>query len=172
MTLKNPVTWLPQRSSFRTPLDSQSLNGSEILLKPARQNFYPNFVRQTELENISLSQIWNLRTLFWHFNGLSHVLSSELREIPATSSHGIISKTTKIFRHFHCVFGICIKSCIFWRKGSPSDLNSFRSYWLRRMQLLDCLKDPISEHPSAVNELMGPKHSWNLQCRGFIAISY
>ena len=43
-TLKNVINWMPQRSSFRTPLGSQSVNESQILLKPASQNFYPNFL--------------------------------------------------------------------------------------------------------------------------------
>ena len=39
---------------------------------------------------------------------------------------------------------------------------NFRKYRLRKTWLDKCLKSPISEHPSAVNMLKGPKHFLNL----------
>ena len=43
LTSKNVVTWIFKRSCFRTPFDSQRVNGSQTLLKAARQHFYFTF---------------------------------------------------------------------------------------------------------------------------------
>ena len=42
------------------------------------------------------------------------------------------------------------------------NLNYFRNYWLRKTCFLKCLKVPVSEHPLAIDVLMGPKQCWNL----------
>ena len=43
MTLRNGVTSRPESSCFRTPFESQRVQGCQTLLKPARQHFYPTF---------------------------------------------------------------------------------------------------------------------------------
>ena len=43
MTPKDVVILMPESCSFRTPFSSQRFNGSQALLKPTRQHFYPNF---------------------------------------------------------------------------------------------------------------------------------
>ena len=43
MTPKNVVAWMPESSCFRTLFRSQSVYGSQTLLKFARQDVYPNF---------------------------------------------------------------------------------------------------------------------------------
>ena len=40
------------------------------------------------------------------------------------------------------------------------------------MQLLQCPKAPVLEHPSTVNVFTCPKHCWNLHCSPFIPILY
>ena len=55
MSPTNVVTWMPESSSFTTPLESQRVHVSQTLPKSAPQHFYPNFPfkkRQIELENI------------------------------------------------------------------------------------------------------------------------
>ena len=42
-TLRNVVTSMPESSCFRTPCQSQSVPGSETLVKLTLQRFYPNF---------------------------------------------------------------------------------------------------------------------------------
>ena len=37
------LTSMPQRSRFRTPFESQRVNGLQSLLKSAMQHFHPNF---------------------------------------------------------------------------------------------------------------------------------
>ena len=37
-----------------------------------------------------------------------------------------------------------------------------RSYWLRKMMLLECPKAAVSDHHLQLNVSKGPKHCWNL----------
>ena len=46
----------------------------------------------------------------------------------------------------------------------------FRQKGLRKTWLLKCLKSRVSEHPSTVNMLKGPKHCWNLHGSTFIRL--
>ena len=39
---------MPESSCFKTPFRSQRVNGSQALLKPARQRFYPNFLLMSD----------------------------------------------------------------------------------------------------------------------------
>ena len=43
LTPKNVLCWMPKSSSFRTPFSSQSIRGSQTLLKSTQNSFYPNF---------------------------------------------------------------------------------------------------------------------------------
>ena len=106
---------MPEGFCFRTHFGSQRINGSQTLLKFARQLFYPNFLLiWDELKNISLSQIWNVRTISltrWQ------AFLSELREILVTSSNAIIFKTINIFRNFFQIFAIYITFCDLEKKN-------------------------------------------------------
>ena len=65
LTLIYMVTWTPQSSRFRTPLRNRSVHRSETLKTSPWWEFYPNFaliLGKINLENIALSQIWDLRT--------------------------------------------------------------------------------------------------------------
>ena len=66
--LLTPKEWffqMSKRPRFSTPFSSQHVYGFQKLVKSARQHFYYYFValRKIELENISLSLIWNHRTV-------------------------------------------------------------------------------------------------------------
>ena len=101
-----------ESSSFRRPFRSQRVNVSQTLMKPCAAAILPKFsynLRQIQLEKITFSQIWNLKTVFSHVDGISHVFSSELREFPATSSNAIIFKIINILSNFYCILEICIK---------------------------------------------------------------
>ena len=43
LTPKNVLPWMPKSSCFRTPFGSQSVRGSQGVLKSGRDCFYPNF---------------------------------------------------------------------------------------------------------------------------------
>ena len=43
LTPKNVLPWMPKISCLRTPSGSQSVRGSQALLKSTRNRFYPNF---------------------------------------------------------------------------------------------------------------------------------
>ena len=43
LTPKNVLPWMPKSSCFRTPFGSQSIRGTQGLLKSGRDCFYPNF---------------------------------------------------------------------------------------------------------------------------------
>ena len=57
LTPKNGLPSIPKRSSFTTPFGSQSVRGSQTLLKSPRNRFYPNFpLIQDKLSLKHLSQ--------------------------------------------------------------------------------------------------------------------
>ena len=112
--------------------------------------------------------MWSLRTVFLQFDGLSHVLSSELREVPTTSSSVFMSEPKNLFSNFCCIFEIHIKFYPFWKNRSASYLNYLLRYWLRRMWLLERSKGLVSEHSSAVNVLSDSKCHWNQNSNIFI----
>ena len=89
---------MPESSFFRTPFTSQGINGSQTVLKVARQRAYSNFALTEDK--------FSWKTL------------------------------------------LSVKSQI----------------------LLECPKASVSEHPSGVKVLTGPKHCWNLHGRTFILI--
>ena len=58
---------MPKSSCLRTNFESERVHGCQTFLKRARQDFYPNFSLiqdKLSLENISLSQIWNIQTVW------------------------------------------------------------------------------------------------------------
>ena len=93
-----------------------------------------------------------------------------MREIRATSSNAIILKTKNNFSKFYSIFEICIKFCIFGKKGSAWWLKYFGSYWLEKMCLPECQLALVSEHSSRVYMFTGTKHYWYLHGRTFIII--
>ena len=50
----------------------------------------------------------------------------------------------------------------FLKKTSTSQLKYLQYFLLRKTWLLECLKDPVWEHPFSMNLLTGPKDRWNL----------
>ena len=63
--VKDLVTLLSKKHSFRTPFDSQHVKGSQILVKFASEHFHHFFHHSVEfdLKNISLKDMLNLRCL-------------------------------------------------------------------------------------------------------------
>ena len=129
-------------------------------------------VRQMELEKISLSQIWNLRIVFYHVDGLSHVFPSKLREIAASSSNSIIFKTINYFPTFYCIFQIYIKYDAFWKKDHLHSLTISKVFDSKELWLLECLKVRFTEHPSTGNVFTGCKHWLHQHSSTFYLIFY
>ena len=77
-------------------------------------------LKENDLENMSLSHIKNVTTVWFHVDCGSHVFSSYMKEVPGTGSNAIISKTKNIFLKFYCMFAICTKFCAFWKQRSAS----------------------------------------------------
>ena len=110
-------------------------------------------VKQMQLEKVSLSQIWNLRFLFYHVGGLSHAFSSELRGIPATSSDAIIFKTIYYFLKFYSIFEISMKCYAFWKKKhqlhSLVNLEVIASKYCGYLNVRNVLKTYLNQHSSS-----------------------
>ena len=65
-TAINVVNWTPESSYFRTPFGNQRFHGPQTLTNSEWPDFHPNFwliKEKIKLENISLSQIWDPRTV-------------------------------------------------------------------------------------------------------------
>ena len=79
VTLKNVVTWMPESFRFITPLRNQHVPGSQTLTNSAWPHFYHDISSiqdKSALENISPSQIWELRIVWQHVDYRSYELSS------------------------------------------------------------------------------------------------
>ena len=87
---------------------SRLLSTAEICTAALFTKYSINVI-QIELEKMSLSEILNLRTVFYHVDAPSHVFSSELRENPAISTNAIVFKTINHCRIFYWNFEISIK---------------------------------------------------------------
>ena len=64
---KNVVTRMPKSFRFITPFRNQRVHGSHTLVNslwPLFYHYFPLIQEKIQLENISLSQIWDLRTLW------------------------------------------------------------------------------------------------------------
>ena len=73
LTPENVFHWIPKSSCFRRPFASQSVRGSQALIKSTGHRFSPNFPL---IQNISLNQIQNVNTVCWQVDGWSHVFYS------------------------------------------------------------------------------------------------
>ena len=117
------VSWMSDGSCFRPTFVWECVNGSLTRPKPPQLKFYPNFLITSDKlswKKIFLSQMWNLTTVLQHLDSLLHLFSSELREIPKTSSNAIIFRTIKIFPNPYYIFEIYSKFYAFWKKRSHS----------------------------------------------------
>ena len=79
LTPKNVVTWRPESSCLRTPCGYQGVNGSQTLLKPAGQNFYPKFPLDSDKLSSKTSALVISVILGLFFNMLTayHMYSSK-----------------------------------------------------------------------------------------------
>ena len=120
---------MSKMSYFRTPFNSQLGNGSLKLLKSARQHFYPIAVslRYIELENVSFSQIWNLRTVCWHVK----IIHVKIGRIYGNQFKCAFLEIQYFFIHFWNLHKILN---ILWKRWA-SKLKYFRNYWLRKTWL-------------------------------------
>ena len=60
MSPRNVVTWMPERSCFRTPSQSQGVHVSQEMLKSERQRFYPTF--QSTIDKLSQKTALSVRS--------------------------------------------------------------------------------------------------------------
>ena len=68
-SVKVVVTKRSKKPRFRTPPDSQHAKQSQTLIsKTAFLLYFSITLRKMEFENVSLSDIWNIGTLFQHID--------------------------------------------------------------------------------------------------------
>ena len=125
-------------------------------------------LKHVEFENISVNQIWNLRTVWWHVDCRPHIFSLLFERNFRNMFKRHYLKTENILHIFYWIFTIYAKFCTFRKNRSASSLKNFRIYWLREMWLLECTKVPVSERPSTVYVFSGVKHCWNEHGSTFI----
>ena len=114
MTLKNIVTWIPQSSRFRKPLQSQRVHMVESVLKSARQHFHASFPLSQEILNqkTSLLVICGFLGMFGNTFTAAHIYFC----------HVISTKTLNFFCSFYCIFRIYIKFSAFWKEDQLHSL--------------------------------------------------
>ena len=139
LTPKNVVSWMPESSCFRTLFRSQCVNGSQNLLKAARQHFYLNFGLFLEKLTWKTSLLVGSEILGLFFNTLAafHIYSRQNweklpQQVEAKLSSNAISKfqvqmqlsskTINIFANFYCSFEISITFYAFWKKDRLHNL--------------------------------------------------
>ena len=150
-----------ESSPFRTLFPSRRFAGCKTLLKSPRQHFYSKSSLMWDTLSWRTSLLVRSEVLGLFANALTanHRYSCHhFREISATSSNTIISKTKNILCIFYSLFSIYNKFCSFLKQSWASQLKYFGSYWLREIWLLECPKDPLWKHPSRVNVLTSIKH--------------
>ena len=111
-----------------------------------------------DLKKVSLSQIWNPTTVFWHIDSRWNLFLHCKGEFSATSSNVVTEETKNFLSSFHCFSETYSKFLEFWGKVLALKEKFLRNYWLGKRWLLKCQKGPVSDQPSSVNMLMGPKH--------------
>ena len=102
--------------------DSEHDNGSQTLLRSARNNFYTTIPpiwdktssnRLVLVRSEVLGQLVNTLTADYKH-------SAESGEFIATSSNADISRTQNFFSIFYCISEMYIKFTVFWKKRSVS----------------------------------------------------
>ena len=92
---------------------------SKILMR-ALLPYFSVTVRRNNLENISLTEVWNRRVGCYHIDCRSQVSCSGLCEFAVPYSNPVILKIKNIFRVFYCIYGISFKIRTFSKKGRSS----------------------------------------------------
>ena len=160
-------------STFRTSSANHRAKGSQTFFKPARQLFHSNLPLISDKLTWKTSVLVKSQILELFFKTFTayHIFSRQIWEkFLLEVQTQLISKSKKLFWYCYYIYKIYIKYWPFWKKRSASLPYSFWSYWLWSMWLLECLKVPVLEHPSAVNVLWDPKHFSNLNRSAFILI--
>ena len=114
-------------------------------------------LRESGLENISVSDMLTLRVAWYHIHCQWQVSSSGLWEFVDPGLNSISFKTKNIFEYFCSISGNCNKFWTFWEKRWSSYLLFFGNYRLSKTWLDHSLKNTVSEHPLKVNMLICPK---------------
>ena len=143
------------------------------MLKTARPGFLPILLLISDKLSWKKSHLVRSEILGLCFNALTtyHMYSCRNWEkLPQQVQMQLSSKLWTISEFFYCIFEIYIQFYAFWRKRSASEVSDFGSYCLQLLLLHECLIASLSEHPSRVNVLTGPKHCWNLNCSTFYPI--
>ena len=171
LTPKTVVTWMPESFYFRRPFGSQRVKWSETLLKSARKHFYDNFLLiSNKLSCVSCLLVGSeILVPFCNMLTADHRYSCHNWEkFPQKGQPQLSWKPRTFFRSFIAFLKFTWNFEVFWRKRSPSEPKHFRSYWVRKMWLLEWPKGSISENLLEVNVLSGGKHCWSLNASTFM----
>ena len=137
-------------SYFKTPLVSQHVKRSQTLLKAALLSNWINIPRWIESKNVSLR--FGMLCLSTYRLSKTSILAIYGR-IPRTQLKCNYLRNHKPFLKFHCIFELYIKFLIILK--NKTSFKYLRNYWFQKTWLLKCHKGSVSEHPSAVNVLIG-----------------
>ena len=127
-------------------------------------------------DNFNFKIFWSLNLiLFFNVNTLTVDASIPvvIRRIYRYQFKRIYLKNQKCFALLLLRFLNLHQILNIWRKKMSLIVCVFKyfwNYWLQKMWLLKCIKDPVSENPLAVNVLTSPRNYWNLQKSIFILL--
>ena len=113
------VTKIPKRSCFWTPFSSQRVNGSQTLLKSARQYFYPILTSFWDKLHSKGSLLVRSEILGLFVNTLitdDNFSRSNMETFQQPIGMQLSKKNKIVFSNFYCVFQICIKFPTFLKK--------------------------------------------------------
>ena len=116
MTPENVVTWMPKSSCFRTPFNSQSVHGSQTLLKLVWQDVYLDFplILDKTSQKTSVFVRCEILRVFDNRLAADHMYSrhnwGKLRQHDKTT----LAQQRKT--NFYCIFAMHTKFCTFWKK--------------------------------------------------------
>ena len=100
---------MPESSTFRTSFPSQRVNGSQILLKPERQSFRPNFPLISDELNWKTSVIvkYQILEMFFNTSTVFHIFFRQIWEKFPQHFQTQLSSKSKKFSH---IFIVIVKS--------------------------------------------------------------
>ena len=162
---------MSKKPRFRIPSDSQHVNGSETLLKSARQQCYKIF--PLLWVNFSLKKsllvISNILRYFVSTSTADGMYSVFNRDNLQQLIQMRLSKKQKVVSAFFSSISVTyITFSAFWKKDDSHSWCISKKNRPGKTWLLKCLKSLASGHPWTVNMLKCSKHCWYLHDSTFI----